>query len=193
MSQKSIITIIVGFVVFVATLVLSMFMFVAIAASEPEIMASPQKQAEKLGLAKSIQTTLLYMAVVELSITGVLAYQWRRSDIPHRTYADDREVGQKENTSSPVRLTVITGIIAFVTSHAVSLFDVFVFDIYGDLNLLTLICSGIPAGFLGMLGGFFWPKVIKKSNLTLIDLVPLIVIGVIAGIIPGACIKLLPQ
>jgi magnesium-transporting ATPase (P-type) len=193
MSQKSSITIVVGLLVFVAILVVSIFIFVATAASGPEIMASPQKQVEKLRLAETIQTTFIFIAVLELSITGVLAYQWRRSDIPHRPYTDEREENKRETTSMLVRFSVITGIIAFVTSYIASLLDVFVFEIYGGLNLLNLICAGIPAGLLGMLGGFIWRKGKKKSKFTPIDLFPLILIGIIAGIIPGACIKLLPQ
>jgi len=193
MSQKSIITIVVGLIVFVATLIISIIMFVAIAASGTESIASPQKQVEKLGLAESVQTTLLYFAVLELSITGVLAYQWRKSDLSQRPYADDHEESQRKTTASLVRFSVFTGIAAFFTSYAASLFDVFVFDIYRGLNLLTFLCSGIPAGFLGMLGGFIWSKGIKKSNLTPIELIPFVLIGIVAGIIPGACMKLLPQ
>jgi hypothetical protein len=174
--------------------VVSILILGAIApAPAADITAYTQERIERSQLAQTIHTTFLFIRVLELVITGVLAYQWRKSDIPNPPSADDQEESQKETSSTLVWFSAFAGIIAFVTSYVAALLDVFVFDVYGGLNSNTLICLDIPAGLFGALGGIIWHKVRRKSKFTPIDLVPLTLIGFLAGRIPNAFIQLLGQ
>jgi len=193
MRKRSKTTIIIGLLVFTATLAAALIIFIISAASGPEIMASPQRQVERYQAAQTILTTFLFVAALELIITGMLAYQWRKSGIPHQPPPDDHDENQKGARSKWVRFTVLTGVIAFATSYVAALLDVFVFDVYGGLSPNMLICTGTPAVLFGSLGGFIWGTVRRRSRLIPIDWVVLIIIGILAGVIPGACVKLLPQ
>lgn len=194
MSRKSTITIAVGLLIFTATHLISNLVLNTIAPPPSvETSAYTQERIERLQLAETIQTTFQFVEILELLVAGALAYQWRKSGIPDQSKTDDREEDQKKTFSTLVRVSVITGIVAFATSYIALLFDVFVFNLYGGLGSNVIICPGIPAGLFGMLGGAFWYKTKKKSSFAPIDLIPLTLIGIVAGIIPGACVNLLPQ
>ncbi len=193
MSRKSILTIVIGVVVFAATLVVSNVIFASTAPSSAEIMASPQTQIEKLQLAGIVQTTFLFIAIVELLTAGMLAYQWRKTAIPHQANSKDQTDNHKASLSTLVQFSVYTGTIAFVTSYVALLLNVFIFEAYGGVGSHSLICPGIPAGLLGVLGGIAWLRIKWKSKSTLFRLVSLLLVGIAAGILPGACIMLLPQ
>ena len=193
MSRKSILTLVIGLLVFAATIVVSNLIFTATAPSSAEIMASPQTQIEKLQKAETVHTTFLFIAIVELLVAGMLAYQWRKTDIPQQANNNDQTDNHKASLSTLVQFSVYTGTIAFVTSYVAVLLDVFVFKVYGGVGSHILLCPGIPAGLLGVLGGIAWLRIKWKSKSTLFRLVSLLLVGIAAGILPYAFIMMLPQ
>jgi magnesium-transporting ATPase (P-type) len=193
MSKRSRTTIIIGLLVFAVILSAALTVYVISATSGPENMDSPQRQVDRLQSAQTTLTLFLYTAVLDLAITGMLAYQWRKAGIPQQSSSYDQEELQKGNRNDWVQCSLFAGTIAFVVDYVGSLLDVFVLDIYGGFNPVMLICTGTPALLFGALGGFVWSTIKRRSKFTPLDRVVLILIGILAGVLPGVCVKSIPQ
>ena len=193
MSRRSILTIVVGLLIFAVTLLVSNWVTI----SRREALSSSgldlQTRVEEMQLTDTIQTSFIFLEVVELMLTALLAFLWRGSEIPQSPGMDGPVEGRKGTSSTLVWFSMVPGILAFIASYISSLLDVFVFDVYGGMGSRALACTGIPAGIFGILGGLAWYGIRRKHGFARYDIVPLIVIGILAGLIPGACVKLLPQ
>lgn len=193
MSRRSILTIIVGLLVFAATLLISNWVILSRMEALPSSGLDPQTRVEQLQLTDTIHTSFIFIEVVELMLTGFLAFLWRGSKNPQSPGVDGPTEGRKGTSSTLVWFSMVPGILAFIANYISSLLDVFVFDVYGGIGSRALACTGIPAGIFGILGGLAWYGLRRKHGFARYDIVPLIMIGILAGLIPGACMKLLPQ
>ena len=114
------------------------------------------------------------------------------SDTSQRPNPDAVEEGQGGAASSSVRLAAFVGATAIATSYSALLIDLASGE-YGGVGLGALVCMGVPAGVFGTLGGLLWSKMAKRRGRLVPNVIPLILIGVLSGIIPGVCMRLLPQ
>jgi hypothetical protein len=190
MSRRSILTIVVGLLVFAVTLLVSNWVTISRREALPSSGLDLQTRVEEMQLTDTIQTSFIFIEVVELMLTGLLAFLWRGSKSPG---VDGPGEGRQGTSSTLVWFSMFPGILAFIANYISSLLDVFVFDVYGGIGLGGLRCTGVPAVFFGILGGLAWYGLRRKHGFARYDIVPLIVIGILAGLIPGACVKLLPQ
>ena len=190
MSRRSILTIVVGLLVFAVTLLVSNWVTISRREALQSSGLDLQTRVEEMQLTDTIQTSFIFLEVVELMLTGLLAFLWRGSKSPG---VDGPGEGRKGTSSTLVWFSMGAGILAFITSYISSLLDAIVFDAYGGFGSRVLACMGIPAGIFGILGGLAWYGIRRKHGFARYDIVPLIVIGILAGLIPGACVKLLPQ
>ena len=193
MSRRSVLTIVVGLLVFAATLLVSNWVIISRMEALPSSGLDPQTRVEQLQLTDTIHTSFIFLEVVELMLTALLAFLWRRPVNPQSPGVDGPAEGRKGTSSTLVWFSMGAGILAFITSYISSLLDAIVFDAYGGFGSRVLACMGIPAGIFGILGGLAWYGIRRKHGFARYDIVPLIVIGILAGLIPGACVKLLPQ
>ena len=115
------------------------------------------------------------------------------SDIPGQTKPDESDDSKRAGRiQSIVGFSVFTGVISIITSCVALLLDL-ASGKYGGVRPIVFICLALPSGFFGMLGGFAWQKIRRISKFEIVDLILLALIGFVAGIIPFACIKSLPQ
>lgn len=114
------------------------------------------------------------------------------SDTPQRLNTDDRQDNQKRAFPTLARFSGISGSSAIITSFAVLFLDLASGE-YGGVRPIVLLCLGLPAGVFGMLGGMVWYRIRRKSKFVPVDMIALVLIGLVTGIIPFTCIKLLPQ
>lgn len=152
-----------------------------------------QKKVDGYQLVDTIRTAFLAGGVVVLLVTGVLAFHWRKSGVTSSSETGKTPEIEKMPTRMPFYFAAFPGILAFITSIISSLLDVFVFDIYGGFGSFALQCLGLPAAIFGMLAGLAWYGIRRKSGISRKDVIPLFIIGIVTGLIPNACIKLLPQ
>ncbi len=114
-------------------------------------------------------------------------------DIPEHNDLDENDDGKRQGRNpSIVGFSILTGAISIITSLVALSLDLASGN-YGGVSPMVLICLGLPSGFFGMFGGFIWQKLRKVSRLEIVDFILLAIIGIVAGLIPFACIKSLPQ
>lgn len=192
MSRKSIITIAVGVLLLVILLLVSnQVTSVRVAALRAE--TDPQKKVEGYQRVDTIRTAFLAGGITVLLITGVLAFHWWKSGITPPPPSNETVESVKYPIRMPVYFAIIPGILAVITSFTSILLDVLVFDKYGGVGSNFLICVGLPAAIFGMLAGLAWYGIRRKAGISRKDAIPLFVIGILAGLLPNALIKMLPQ
>ena len=116
----------------------------------------------------------------------------RREPTPPGALPADSEVSGKDATlSTPVSYSLVASVVALATSYVFLLMDL-ASGKYGGVHPRLLLCLGMPAALLGMLGGFSWSRVRRSPKFVPLDSVPLFLIGIVAGAIPFALVTLIP-
>ncbi len=131
-----------------------------------------------IGFALLVVISVLVIAVLVRAVRSLNKQRVSNDSMPDNLQYprpdNDRESKNEESFHSLLSFSLLTGIVAIVTNFITSLLAPFG---------VSLLCCTVPAGLLGILGGFAWYKVKKKSEFAPSDFIPLVLIGFGVGII----------